>query len=267
MRCVCPERRFGGADDRSRTCNPAITNHLRYQLPLHLHNAPQCASPLRSCPSFRAVIQGGDKHTKITPFVPGAGIEPATPVPDMNPVQCSITVQGHPIFPWCHQSERSFSHRTDVPGPCSLVPLIGFEPMSNGLKGRCSTTEPKAAYPTIPSSPLRTSSTVGYNRLICENRNALRPMLGGRALPLGMRTEHDGTLHLTFYHRKTALSLNDFCPDVYGIWFFPNSRIKSAMLHPCSRIAFRCPYSCSCSLVFLHRCTASGPVRWHSQHR
>ena len=82
---------------------------------------------------------------------------------------------GHPVFPWCHQSERSFSHRTDVPGPCSLVPLIGFEPMSNGLKGRCSTTEPKAVYTAILSFPIRTPSTVGYNRLIEVNRNALQP--------------------------------------------------------------------------------------------
>ena len=98
VRCVCPEHRFGGADDRSRTCNPAITNHLRYQLPLHLHNAPQCASPLRSCPSFRAVIHRGDKDTKKTPFVSRAGIEPAIPCPDMTPARCSYPERGIPSF-------------------------------------------------------------------------------------------------------------------------------------------------------------------------
>lgn len=111
VRCVCPEHRFGGADDRSRTCNPAITNHLRYQLPLHLHNAPQCASPRRSCPSFRAVIHRGDKDTKKTPFVSGAGIEPATPVPDMTPARCSYPERGTLVFPRCHLKESFDSPR------------------------------------------------------------------------------------------------------------------------------------------------------------
>ena len=172
-----PRTQVRWSSQRDSNSQSADYESAALPIELQLHDAPQCASPLRSCPSFRAVIHRGDKHTKKTPFVSGAGIEPATPVPDMNPVQRSITAQGHPVFPWCHQSERSFSHRTDVPGPYSLVPLIGFEPMSNGLKGRCSTTEPKAVYTTIPSFPLRTSSTVGYNRLIEVNRNALRPFL------------------------------------------------------------------------------------------
>ena len=175
VRFVCPEHRFGGADDRSRTCNPVITNHLLCQLSLHLHNAPQCASPQRSCPSFRAAIQRGDKDTKKAPFVSGAGVEPAIPCPNMTPARFSYPERGILVFPRCHQFERRSSHHTGDSSPCGLVPLIGFEPMSNGLKDRCSTTEPKTVCSSIPSTASRTPSAGSYNRLIEDDKNALRP--------------------------------------------------------------------------------------------